>query len=250
MKVSIITVTYNSSKTLRETIDSVVSQDYNDIEYIIIDGGSTDDTLKIVSEYKQHISQVVSEPDNGIYDAFNKGVRLATGDIIGMLNSDDIYDNPKVISTIVEYFNRENADIVYGDLVYRSITANTQKIVRYWESNIFTNGSLWYGWMPPHPTVYCTRDIYQKYGLFDETLKQASDYDFMLRLFKQSELKKVYIPKVLVKMNIGGVSNASFSNIIRNIKEDYISIRKNKIGGVFTLFCKKIRKIYQFRKLF
>ncbi len=250
MKVSIITATYNSGKTLQETIDSVVAQDYENIEYIIIDGCSTDDTLKIVDVNKQYITKFISEPDDGIYNAFNKGVKLATGDIIGILNSDDIYDNPKVISTIVEQFKEKNADIVYGDLIYRKKSKDTEKskVIRYWKSNKFTPKSLKYGWMAPHPTLYCTKDVYKRCGLFDETLKLASDYDFILRLFKQKDLVKIYIPKVLVRMYIGGVSNGSFTNIIKNFKENYISIKRNEVGGVFTLLCKKVRKIRQFRK--
>ncbi len=249
MRVSIITATYNSGRTLQETINSVISQNYNNIEYIIIDGASTDDTLKIIEENKQYISQFVSEPDDGIYDAFNKGIKLATGDVIGFLNSDDIFHNEKVISTVVKSLKDSKADLVYGDLVYRSNPKGKEdsRIIRYWRSNDFVFESLSYGWMPPHPTLYCLREVYEKYGLFDNRFKLASDYDFILRIFKQKELKKVYIPKVLVRMYVGGVSNRSLKNIIQNVKENYISIRENKIGGVVTLLCKKFRKLYQFR---
>ena len=248
MKVSIITATYNSGKTIQRAIDSIASQDYNNIEYIIIDGGSTDNTLQIISENQDKISKFVSEKDKGIYDALNKGIRLAGGEIIGFLNSDDVYNNKYIVSKIVNSFEKKKADIVYGDLVYQSKDINNEKTIRYWKSNIFNLDYLKYGWMPPHPTLYCTKEVYDRYGLYDDNFKISADYEFILRVFKEPSLVKTYIPNVLVRMDMGGISNNSLMNIYRKSKEDYNAIKRNDIGGFFTLLCKNFRKLKQFTK--
>lgn len=248
MKVSVITATYNSENTIQRTIDSVIGQDYKDIEYIIIDGGSTDRTIHILEENTDKISYFISEKDNGIYDALNKGIKLATGDIIGFLNSDDVYYSQCVVSRIVSFFENEKSDVVYGNLIYQSRKVGENKIIRFWESNLFDIKLLKFGWMPPHPTLYCTKNVYDVYGLYNTEYRISADYDFILRVFKQNSLKKTYIPQILVKMDVGGVSNNSFSNICIKSKEDYLSITRNGIGGITTLLLKNIRKIRQFIK--
>lgn len=249
MKISIITATYNSEKSLQRTIDSVASQDYKNIEHIIIDGGSTDKTLSIIKSNLNHINTYISEKDNGIYSALNAGIKLATGDIIGFLNSDDVYNNQYVVSKIVNSFQVKNCDVVYGDLIYQSKNIADQKTIRYWKSNVYHSGCLKYGWMPPHPTVYCKKEIYEQYGLYNEKFQISADYDFILRIFKEPLIKKTYLPSVMVKMDVGGVSNGSAKGIIKKTKEDYQAIRQNKVGGFYTILCKNFRKISQFSKL-
>lgn len=249
MKVSIITATYNSERSIQRTIDSIASQDYLDIEHIIVDGGSTDNTINIIQSNQNKIAKFISEKDNGIYDALNKGIKLATGDIFGFLNSDDMFTNKHVISRIVNCFNVKKSDVVYGNLVYQSTDDSNKKTIRYWRSNVFNPGCLWYGWMPPHPTLYCKKEVYEKWGLFNDKFKISADYDFILRVFKQPTISKAFLPTIVVKMDVGGVSNKSFKNIIQKSIEDYKAIRINKIGGIITLFLKNFRKIGQFNSL-
>jgi glycosyltransferase len=248
MKVSIITATFNSEKSLQKTIDSVRSQDYKNIEYIIVDGGSTDATLNIINANQAVISKFISENDNGIYDALNKGIKLSTGDIIGFLNSDDILTDKNVVSRIIQTFLTKKSDVVYGDLLYVS-NFGGEKVIRFWKSNEFNYSQLRFGWMPPHPTVYCSRKVYEQCGTYDESYKISGDYDYLLRIFKKGDLIKSYLPVTMVKMGIGGVSNSSVSNIIRKSVEDFAALRKNEIGGVYTIFCKYARKTLQFRAL-
>lgn len=243
-KVSIITVTYNSQNTLQRTIDSVKQQDYDNIEHIIVDGSSIDNTLSIIKHNKS-VEKYISEPDKGIYQAINKGIRMATGDIIGILNSDDVLATHDIITKIVDFLNENEADVVYGNLLYVSAD-KLHKSIRYWKSNVFNPGCLKYGWMAPHPTIYCKRSVYEKYGLYNEDLQISSDYDFILRVFSQNELKKSYLPIVMIKMSWGGKSNGSIANLIRKSKEDLKVIKSNNIGGLFTLLLKNTRKIKQF----
>jgi glycosyltransferase involved in cell wall biosynthesis len=249
MKVSIITATYNSDKNLQRTIDSIADQDYSDIEHIIIDGGSTDDTIQIIVSNKNKISKFISEKDNGIYDALNKGIKLATGDIIGFLNSDDVFSNNHAISKIASCFEIKKCDVLYGNLVYQTKHNSNPKTVRYWRSNIFHTGCLKYGWMPPHPTLYCKKTIYDQYGLYNEKFKISADYDFILRIFKQPEIIKTYYPAVIVKMNVGGVSNGSIKGIIKKTNEDLLALKLNKVGGFYTIVFKYLRKISQLNKI-
>lgn len=245
MKISIITSVFNNEATIRDAIESVISQTYPDIEYIIIDGGSKDGTIEIIKEYSHVITHFISEPDRGIYDGLNKGLGLATGDIIGFLHSDDLYPDNTTISTIMQAF-ADNIDGVYGDLVYTSKN-DISKILRYWKSKPFSPKLLKYGWMPAHPTLFLRRSIYQQHGLFDLHFKIAADYDFMLRILK-SDLKIDYLPKILYKMRIGGESNKSLKNIIRKSQEDFHAIKKNRIGGIEILLLKNLTKIKQFIK--
>jgi glycosyltransferase len=248
MKVSIITATFNSERSLQKTIDSVISQDYKNIEHIVVDGGSTDNTLNIISANQATISNYISENDKGIYDALNKGIKLSTGDIIGFLNSDDILADKNVVSRIVQTFLTHKTDVVYGDLLYVS-NSEGGIAIRFWKSNEFNHRQLKFGWMPPHPTVYCRRKVYEQYGGYDETYKISGDYDYILRIFKEVDVIKSYLPITMVKMEVGGVSNNSVSNIFQKSVEDFTALRKNNVGSVFTIFCKYARKIFQFMAL-
>ena len=241
--------TYQSERFLQKAIDSVVAQDYKNIEHIIIDGGSTDSTCDIIEKNKKNISKYVSEKDKGIYDAFNKGVNAATGDIIAFLNSDDFYVSSDVITKIVNIFVEQDADAVYSDLEYVSQN-NVNKTIRTWKSGEWSPEFLSKGWMPPHPTFFLKRKIYIKHQIEDKVFfnisyKIAADYDFMIRVLKDKNLKVVYLPVCTVKMRSGGASNRSLKNIIQKLREDYAVIRRNKIGNIFTLLNKNFSKISQ-----
>lgn len=248
MKISIITVVWNNKDTIEDAINSVLNQTYENIEYIIIDGASNDGTVEIIKGYLDKITKFVSEKDKGIYDAMNKGVDLATGDVIAFLHSDDIYSGDNIVELVVKEFERGNLDGVYGDLVYTP-KSNTQKVLRYWKSKDFDSSLLKKGWMPAHPTLFLKRDIYKKYGKFDLDFKIAADYDFMLRILSD-DIKVKYLPKVLYKMRIGGESNKSLKNILLKSKEDLKALKKNKVGGIITLLMKNLSKVTQFTKMF
>lgn len=243
--VSIITVTYNSASTLPSTLRSVEVQNYADIEHIIIDGASTDGTLAIIKAYAQRRQSVryISEKDAGIYNAINKGIGLATGDVIGILNSDDVLASPDTIATIVKAFSDANAQVVYGDLVYCNTTGS---VVRYWRSNTFRRSSLKFGWMPAHPTFYCLRSVYDEMGKYDETFRISADYDFMLRVLMRP-YHIMYVPEILVRMSMGGASNRNCHALLSKSCEDVRALHNNHVGaGVVTVFLKNVRKIRQF----
>ena len=244
MKISIITITYNSAATLQHALDSVLSQTYPDIEHVLVDGASKDGTRELIETYAREHDNVrwVSEKDGGIYNAINKGIRMATGDIIGFLHSDDQLYSPDSIEQVAEAFEFSKADVVYGDLQY----CKGGRVVRRWKSNAFSPRSLKYGWMPPHPTVYVRREVYQQVGEYDEWFSIAADYDMMLRIFKTG-YKTHYIPSVLVSMETGGASNRSTRARLSKTQEDCIALRKNHVGaGFLTVACKQLRKIRQF----
>lgn len=245
-KISIVTIAYNSENTIEDTIKSVVSQDYPNLEYIIIDGASKDNTMEIVNRYKEKISIIVSEPDKGIYDAMNKGVSLATGDIVGILNSDDFYANNHVISSIAKAIG--NNDAIYADLVYVS-QENTNKIIRKWVSGSYKEGAFKKGWMPPHPTFFLRKKIYEQYGTYNLQLKSAADYELMLRMIHKHKIKVTYLSEIITKMRVGGQSNASLKNRIAANKEDRLAWKINGLTpGPLTLTMKPLRKISQFIK--
>lgn len=246
MKVSIITVTYNSAETLEDTLKSVVNQDYNNIEYIIIDGGSSDATLAILNNYKNNISTLVSEKDSGIYDALNKGIRLATGELVAILHSDDFYAHNKVISNYVDVFRKTNAEAVYADLLYVDRT-NVSKVVRNWVSGSYKSDSFYWGWMPPHPTFVVKRNLYDKYGAFNLKFKSAADYELMLRFIVKGGISIAYLEEVTVKMRTGGQSNATLKNRLLANQEDRMAWKENGLRpGFFTLYLKPFRKLMQF----
>lgn len=249
MKVSIITATYNSAITIEGCINSVLSQSYPNIEYIIIDGASKDETPKTVASFAEENPNILytSEPDKGIYDALNKGIKKASGDIIGFLHSDDFFENENVIQHIIETFEQKKCDGVYGDLKYVN-AENQNKVIRFWKSQPFHQSLLKKGWMPAHPTLFLKKDVYQKHGNFDLNFKIAADYDFMLRILKDDTLKFTYFPQVITNMRIGGASNA-LGNIKLKMKEDLKAMRNNGIPLPFyTLLRKNASKILQFIK--
>jgi len=245
MKVTLITASYNNAATLEQTIQSVLSQSYATIEYIIVDGASTDGTSTILEKFKSQISIIVSEPDKGIYDALNKGIKLAKGDVIGFLHADDLFYDNKVIGRIAEAFELNHCDAVYGNLQYVS-KENTNKVIRNWISKPFHLKMLKRGWMPPHPTLYLRKEVYNNYGIFDINYHIAADYDFMLRILSKG-IKAVYIPKYFVKMRVGGKSN-TLKNLMNKMKEDLKALRKNRVGGFYSLILKNITKVPQFFK--
>ena len=247
MKLTLITATFNSASTIKTCLDSVVFQNYNDLEYLIIDGKSSDDTLNIVKDYQQKYPYIklISEKDYGIYDALNKGLKLTTGDVVGFVHSDDLLANNHIISDIVSKLQNEQLDGVYGDLQYVD-KVDLNKLIRLWKSCAFKLSLLKQGWMPAHPTLFLKKEVYEKHGLFDLTYKIAADYDFILRVFKDNSLKFGYLPKVFTKMRVGGASNRSIKNIIQKTKEDYRAISSNQLGGILTIIRKNTSKIKQF----
>jgi glycosyltransferase len=248
MKVSIITACYNSAATIEDTIRSVQSQTYPDIEYIIVDGASKDDTLSIVDGMKERISKVHSGKDEGIYDAMNKGIAMATGDIIGILNSDDVYENEKVIEQVVQVFDSQPVDTVYGDLVYVA-EDDLNRVIRYWKSGNYYRRAFLNGWMPPHPTFFVKREVYKRFGTFDTEFKTSADYEFMLRVLFKNHCSSSYLNKILVRMRMGGQSNENLLNRILANQEDRKAWLKNGINPKFyTLGLKPLRKLNQFFK--
>lgn len=247
MKVSIITVVFNNAKFIGNCINSIQHQTYKSIEHIVIDGGSTDGTKEIINKYKERIAIYISEPDQGMYDGLNKGLKLATGDVIGILHSDDILDNNSIIEKIANEFSKASIDGLYGNLVYVNQN-NPDKIIRYWESKEFYPEIIRKGWMPPHPTLFLRKNVVDKTGTFDLKFKIAADYDFMLRVLLTPGIKLKYLPVVITKMRTGGKSNRSFTNIIRKSWDDYCILKKNNAGGIITLLHKNFSKINQFFK--
>ena len=248
LKISIITVSFNSAKTIKETIESILIQDYNNIEYIIIDGGSSDETIDIVKSYSEKISYFISEKDNGIYDAMNKGIKAATGDIVGILNSDDFYPNSFVLSNVAKSFKKYNCDAVYGDLVYVKEKDTTQ-IKRYWQAGNYNTSKIKNGWMLPHPTFFVKKVMYDRHGLYNSDLKRAADYEMILKLLYKENISVHYIPMILVKMRMGGASNSTFLNRIRANKEDGLAWTKNQLNKpMFVRIKKPLQKAIQFFK--
>lgn len=244
-RISIITVVKNNAQTIKDAIDSVLSQTYQNIEYIVIDGGSTDGTIDIIKKYKNKISKYISEQDKGIYDAMNKGIKEASGDIIGFLNSDDMYNDENVLNRIYEVFAKTKVDIVYGDLVYVE-KSNTSKIIRYWKAGEYKKGAFKRGWHPPHPSFFVKKEIYERYGCFDLDYRIAADYELMLRFIEKYRIKTVYIQNLLVKMRTGGESNRSVANIIKANIESYKAWKKNGLSVFpFFIIMKPLRKILQ-----
>ena len=248
MKLTLITATYNSAQELETCLASVTIQDYNNIEHILVDGGSTDSTLDLIKKYEQTSENIrcVSEPDQGIYDALNKGIAMARGDVIGFLHSDDVLADGKIISTIMEQFKNTAVDGVYGDLWYVQKT-NINKTIREWISCDFRPHLLRQGWMPAHPTFFLKKAVYQKHGNFNLAYRIAADYDFMLRVLQDENLSFSYLPKVITKMRAGGASNRSVKNIIQKSREDYKAIRANGLSyPLWVLLAKNLSKIPQF----
>jgi glycosyltransferase len=245
VKISIITATYNSAATIRDTLESVSRQDYSDVEHIIIDGLSKDETLQVVSDFP-HVSTSISEKDGGIYDAMNKGINIAKGEIVGILNSDDFYADEKVLSKVAEVFQVTGCDALYADLQFVD-RENVTRVVRSWRSGDYKPGLFEWGWMPPHPTFFVKRKLYDQYGVFNLSLRSAADYELMLRFIHRYKVKLSYIPRVIVKMRMGGVSTSSISNRLKANREDRKAWEINNLKpNFFTFFLKPARKLVQY----
>ncbi len=247
MRISIITVVYNNKATIANAIESVLSQNYKDIEYIIIDGKSTDGTLDVINHYSSRISKIVSEKDNGIYDAMNKGLRLATGDVIGILNSDDFYANNSILSEVMSQFNKDHdLDILYGDLVYVK-PDDVNKLVRKWKSKPYNSNFFENGDVPPHPSLFVSSRVYKEAGYFNLKYRLASDYEFMLRIFKKFNFKIKYLPIVFVNMRLGGATNKNLKNIIKGNAEILSSWKDNGYSIPLLLIPQRIiKRLIQF----
>jgi glycosyltransferase involved in cell wall biosynthesis len=230
LKVSIITVSFNSAKTIADTIDSVLSQDFPEIEYIIVDGCSTDGTVDIIRQNENRISQWISEKDQGMYDAMNKGIAMATGDVIGILNSDDVYMNTRVVSDLMRLMQSQNTEVVFADLILVD-SSNQNKVLRYYDSGRFHPNKFKYGWMPAHPTVFVKRELYQRVGKFSTTYQSAADYEMLIRMLAIEKASYAYYPKPVVRMRSGG---ASTSGISRNWILNQEIIRACKENGIYT----------------
>lgn len=248
MKISVITVCYNSSNTIEKTFKSIQNQTYKNIEYILVDGGSKDSTLDIAYKYKKIINHLVSEPDDGLYDAMNKGINLATGDIIGLINSDDLFCDPDAIKKVAKVFkNDKNLESVYADLFYVN-QKDVNKISRRWVTGV--QRKFKYGWHPAHPTFYIKKTIYDKFGLFDLSFRLAADFEIMLRFLDKYKISTYYLKEPLVKMRLGGETNKSLKNIYYQNMECLRAFKKNEIKVVNFLypFLRIVPKLFQFKK--
>ena len=244
MKISVVTAVFNRAETIGDTLESVGRQKSVEIEHIIQDGGSTDGTLAILHQSKAKTLNVLSEPDNGIYDAINRGIARATGDIVGLLHSDDVFGSDTALQQIEAAFE-PGIDGVYGDLNY--VAANDlSRVRRRWRSGAYHPDKLRRGWMPPHPTLYLRRDVFDRLGKYDPNMKIAADYDAILRWLIKGQIRLAYVPHVLVTMRTGGASNRSISQLLRKSREDYTAIRRNGAGGFGTLALKNLSKLHQF----
>lgn len=245
MKVSVITAVYNSRATVEAALASALAQRHGNVELLVIDGGSTDGTMEVLRDYADRIAVLVSEPDSGIYDALNKGIGLASGEVVGFLHADDLFADDFVIERIAAAFRDPAVEAAYGDLVYVSKT-DTRRVIRRWTAGPFSKARMGWGWMPPHPTLYVRRGVYERLGRFDTRYRIAADYDCILRFLGRGGIIPAYIPEVLVKMRVGGASNRSLANIMQKSREDYRALRENQVGGLGALAWKNFSKINQF----
>ena len=245
MKISIITTVLNNRDTIKDTINSVLHQTYTNMEYIIIDGDSTDGTVKIIQNYGDKIDKFISEPDKGIYDGLNKGISLSTGDVIGILNSDDFYYDKFVLEKVLSVFLDKKVDSVFADLVYVR-SDNIDKVVRYYSGAGFVPSKFAYGWMPPHPTFFVRREAYEKYGFFKTDYQIAADFELLLRFLFNHNVSYHYLPEVIVKMRTGGMSTRNFkSNMILN-REIVRACKENNIStNLFKVYLKYSTKVFQ-----
>ena len=249
MLITVLTATYNSSPFLKDALQSFTQQTHAEKELIVIDGASKDSTLSILQEYQQHISQQLSEPDKGIYDALNKGINLAKGDVIGILHSDDFFASNEVLSQVAALFKEDNQlEAVYGDLDYVDRN-DSDKVIRHWISGDYQYNQLKLGWMPPHPALFIKKTCFKKFGTYDLKYHSAADYDLILRFLFKHQIKVAYLPKVLVKMRVGGLSNLSFKNRFRANREDRRAMKTNGIQFPFIIsIIKPLRKLGQYFK--
>lgn len=245
LKVSIITVCYNSAETIGDTIASIASQQYRNKEHIIVDGASKDKTVDII-KHASSVTRYISEPDKGIYDAMNKGIKLATGDIIGLLNADDFYADDTVLTQVAETFEDPTVQACYADLVYVDKN-DTSRVLRYWKSRPFRAGLFKYGWMPAHPTFFVRREVYEQWGNFNLDFPRQADFELTMRFLEIHQIKSVYIPRIWVKMRIGGASNNSIKGIIKGNLEAYRACKLHNLAvGPFFIVRKVLSRIPQF----
>lgn len=247
LKISVITAVYNRAVTVSHAMLSIQAQTYRHVEHIVQDGSSTDGTLDILTQLAIPSTFICSEPDNGIYDAINRGIARASGDVIGLMHSDDFYADDRVLERIAKAFANPEVDGVYGDLQYVA-AEKPHGVVRHWRSGEYSDTKLGRGWMPPHPSLYLRRKVFDQWGLYDTNYQIAADYDAMLRYLVKGEIKVAYIPEVLVKMRVGGESNRSLARILLKSREDLRAIRRNGVGGLGTLAWKNLSKLPQFLK--
>jgi glycosyltransferase len=250
MKVTIITVTYNSARHIDDCIQSVIAQNYKNIEHIVIDGLSKDGTVDIIRKYSDHLSKWVSEKDHGMYDAINKGMKMATGDVIGILNSDDMLASPDAISSIVKCFQHHKVDSLYGDLVYVD-PQDTDRVLRTWKGYSYKRLRFSFGWMPAHPTFYIKRSLIEKYGGYESHYFTAADFEFMARYLYKHRISSTHLPKLIVKMRNGGASNVTLARRLRANRRDYLAMKKNEIPfPLIVSVLKPLRKLPQYYNSF
>jgi len=245
MKISVITAVYNRRDTIADAIRSLQGQAYGDYEHMVVDGGSADGTLEVLRSFDDPRMKLTSEPDQGIYDALNKGMERASGDVIGLMHSDDFFASTKVLEQVAEAFTDPSIDAVYGDLQYVS-AKNKDQVIRHWTAGEFSSAKLKRGWMPPHPTLYIRKGVIDRWGGYDTSYRIAADYDAILRWFGQGQVRAKYVPEVFVKMRVGGESNQSLRKILRKSREDYRALQTNRIGGLGALVFKNLSKVNQF----
>jgi len=246
MKISIITSVFNAVDTVEETILSVANQNHSDVEHIVVDGASTDGTLDVVEKYRTRLAWFVSEPDRGVYDGMNKGLRLATGDVIGFLNADDVYAHEGVLHRVAEVMSNPQIDACYADLVYVD-KDDSQRIVRYWKSQPYEEGLFLKGWMPAHPTFFVRRSVYERFGGFDLSYPRQSDFELTMRFLHVHKIRAVYIPEIFVRMRTGGLSNSSWRGVLKGNLEAYRAFKKYVTGATpFFIFRKILTRLPQF----
>lgn len=245
MKISIVTSVFNRAHTVTEALESIRAQSYRNVEHVVQDGGSTDGTLDVLDRHSTPDMYLQSAHDGGIYDGINRGIARATGDVIGLMHSDDLFAGPDILERVADAMADTDVDGVYGDLVY--VKADDPKhIVRVWRSGVYRPERLRYGWMPPHPTLYLRREVFDRWNAYDTSFRIAADYEAVLRWLVQGQIRLAYIPHVMVRMRIGGESNRSVGRILRKSLEDYRAMRRHRVGGVATLLAKNFSKLSQF----
>jgi len=245
LRITVVTAVYNSEATVGEAIASVAAQTYSNVEHLVVEGKSKDGSLAAIKRAGHDRMRLISEPDKGIYDALNKGVHSATGDVIGFVHSDDFLAHERVLARIAAAFEDPEVEAVFSDLDYVA-HADTSRVIRHWSTGAFHPRRLKYGWMPAHPTLYLRREVYERFGDYDINFSIAADYDFILRYFSQAKGKSAYIPEVHYKMRVGGVSNRNLAKIRQKMEEDMLAIRRNRVGGFYTLAFKNLSKVGQF----
>lgn len=245
LRISVITAVFNGARTIAEAVESVRDQLQADVEHVVMDAGSTDGTIEILESYRSSIAHLSSEPDKGIYDGLNKGIRRATGDVIGFMHSDDMFASRSALQRVARAFEDPAVDAVYGDLLYVH-RSDPSRVIRYWKAGGYQRARLLHGWMPPHPTFYVRRGVYERFGDFDTRFRISADYENMLRILWGGHANAAYIPEVQVRMRAGGVSNRSLLNLVKKSCEDFVALRQNGISPTHALMLKNMSKLPQF----